>query len=159
VLKWIIILSIIRYYSKPYYDTNSYDTPSIFERQPASATKGGYMYVNNVCIVGNLTSDPQMGGTDGRLANFRIAVNRWRRPGQESDDDVSVKDRTEFIDVECWGSQAENIGSSLKRGDRAIVAGQLKFNQWSDEEGNLKSRLRIKAFAVGASLEFQSLST
>ena len=117
------------------------------------------MYVNNVCIVGNLTSDPRMGGTDGRLANFRMAVNRWRKPCQEGDDEASLKDRTEFIDVECWGAQAENIGSSLKRGDRAIVAGQLKYDQWSDDDGNLKGRLRIKAFAVGASLEFQNLST
>jgi single-strand DNA-binding protein len=120
--------------------------------------KGDGMYVNNVVIVGNLTSDPKMGGADDKLANFRIAVNRWRKPGQEGEDDASFKDRTEFIDVECWGSQAENIGSSLKRGDRAIVAGQLKYDQWSDEEGNLKSRLKIKAFAVGPSLEFQSLS-
>ncbi len=117
------------------------------------------MYVNNVVIVGNLTSDPRMGGTDGKLANFRIAVNRWRKPGQEGADDENLKDRTEFIDVECWGAQAENIGSSLKRGDRAIVAGQLKYDQWSDEDGNLKSRIRIKAFAVGPSLEFQSVST
>jgi single-strand DNA-binding protein len=115
------------------------------------------MYVNNVVIVGNLTSDPRMADADGKLANFRIAVNRWRKPGQEGEDDTAFKDRTEFIDVECWGSQAENIGSSLKRGDRAIVAGQLKYDQWSDEDGNLKSRLRIKAFAVGPSLEFQSL--
>jgi single-strand DNA-binding protein len=121
--------------------------------------KGGGMYVNNVVIVGNLTSDPQMGGADGRVTNFRIAVNRWRKPGQESEDDPNLNNRTEFIDVECWGSQAENIGSTLKRGDRAIVAGQLKYDQWSDEDGNLKSRIRIKAFAVGPSLEFQSVST
>jgi single-strand DNA-binding protein len=121
-------------------------------RPPA---KGGTVYVNSVMVVGNLTSDPRMGEADGQVVNFRLAVNRWRRPDQDPDDEV--KERTEFIDVECWGSQAENIGSSLKRGDRAIVAGQLKYDQWSDEDGNLKSRLKIKAFAVGPSLEFQSL--
>ena len=115
------------------------------------------MYVNNVVVVGNLTSDPRMGEAEGKVVNFRMAVNRWRKPGQEPEDEI--KERTEFIDVECWGSQAENVGSSLRRGDRAIVAGQLKYDQWADDDGNPKSRLSIKALAVGQSLEFQSVST
>jgi single-strand DNA-binding protein len=117
------------------------------------------MYVNNVVVVGNLTSDPRIGESDDKVVNFRMAVNRWRKPGQEPEDDQIQKDRTEFIDVECWGSQAENIGSSLHRGDRAIVAGQLRYDQWSDGDGNPRSRIKIKAFAVGPSLEFQSVST
>ena len=115
------------------------------------------MYVNNVVVVGNITADPRMGEADGtKIANFRIAVNRWRKPGQEPETDV--QERTEFIDVECWGSQAENVGATLRRGDRAIVAGQLRYDSWTDEEGKIKSRLKIKAFAVGPSLEFQMLS-
>lgn len=111
------------------------------------------MYVNNVVVVGNLTSDPRMGEADGKVVNFRLAVNRWKRPGQDPDEEI--KERTEFIDVECWGTQAENVGSSLRRGDRAIVAGQLKLDQWTDDDGANHSRLRIKALAVGCSLEFQ----
>jgi single-strand DNA-binding protein len=114
------------------------------------------MYVNNVVVVGNLTADPRVGEADGtKVANFRIAVNRWRKPGEEVDE--AVTERTEFIDVECWGSQAANVEGTFRRGDRAIVAGQLRYEQWNDEAGNLKSRLKIKAFVVGPSLEFQSL--
>ncbi|HEY5531484.1 MAG TPA: single-stranded DNA-binding protein [Candidatus Anoxymicrobiaceae bacterium] len=115
------------------------------------------MYVNNIVVVGNLTADPRMGDTETAVVNFRLAVNRWRKPGQEAEDEP--KERTEFIDVECWGSQAENVGSSLQRGDRAIVTGQLKYDQWSDEDGNVKSRVKIKALAVGRSLEFQTVSS
>ena len=125
-------------------------------RDDESRAKGGAMYVNNVVVVGNLTADPRMGEADGKVVNFRLAVNRWKRPEQEPAEEV--KERTEFIDVECWGSQAENVGSSLHRGDRAIVAGQLKFDQWTDDDGNLHSRLRIKALAVGPSLEFQTVN-
>jgi len=85
-----------------------------------------------------------------------MAVNRWRKPDPSSSDPPPVE-RTDFIDVECWGSQAENVGRSLKRGDRAIVAGQLKYDQWSDTEGNTRSKVRIRASAVGFSLEFQSV--
>jgi single-strand DNA-binding protein len=114
------------------------------------------LHVNNVVVVGNLTADPRMGESDGtKIANFRIAVNRWRKPPQEPEEDI--KERTEFIDVECWGSQAENLEATLRRGDRAIVAGQLRYDQWTDDAGNVKSRLKIKAFAVGPSLEFQAM--
>lgn len=114
------------------------------------------MYVNNVVVVGNLTADPRVDVNDsGKVANFRIAVNRWRKPTEQGDEDV--KERTEFIDVECWGTQADNVESTLRRGDRAIVAGQLRYDSWTDDGGNIKSRLKIKAFAVGPSLEFQSI--
>lgn len=97
-----------------------------------------------------------MGQADGKVVNFRLAVNRWRKDGESEE---TVKDRTEFIDIECWGSQAENVSTSLKRGDRAIVVGQLKYDQWSDDEGNAKSRLSIRAQAVGSSLEFQTINS
>lgn len=115
------------------------------------------MYVNNVVVVGNLTATPRMGESDGtKVANFRIAVNRWRKPDQQVDENVA--EHTEYIDVECWGTQATNVETTLDRGDRAIVAGQLRYDQWTDDAGNLKSRLKIKAFAVGPSLEFQALT-
>jgi single-strand DNA-binding protein len=114
------------------------------------------MYINNVVIVGNLTSNPVVQETDGtKVASFRLAVNRWRKPGQQVDE--GIQERTEFIDVETWGSQAENVEATLQRGDRAIVAGQLRFDQWNDDDGNIKTHLKVKAFAVGPSLEFQSL--
>ena len=84
-----------------------------------------------------------------------MAQARWRKPEQPGDE---VKERTDYIDVECWGSQAENILSSLGRGDRAVVAGQIRYDQWSDEAGNPRSKVKIKASAVGASLEFGVLS-
>ncbi len=114
------------------------------------------MYVNSVIVVGNLTSDPRLSEGDGKVVNFRMAVNRWRKPGQEPEEET--KERTEFIDVECWGSQAEHVNATLKRGDRAIVAGQMKYDQWTDEAGNPRSKVRIKALAVGPSLEFQSMA-
>jgi single-strand DNA-binding protein len=111
------------------------------------------MYTNCATVVGNLTSDPRMGESENKVVNFRMGVNRRRRHEPEEAD----VERTEFVDVECWGSQAENVFSSLRRGDRVIVSGQLKYDQWNDAEGNFRSRLSIKASAVGASLEFRHL--
>lgn len=111
--------------------------------------------MNNVAVVGNLTSDPRQGEGDVKVVNFRMAVNRRRKPGDGQTDEII--ERTEFIDVECWGPQAENISASLRRGDRTIVVGQLKYDQWNDADGTPKSRVSIKASAVGPSLEFQSI--
>jgi single-strand DNA-binding protein len=115
------------------------------------------MYVNSVTVVGNLTADPTLGGTENRVVNFRMGVNRFKKNDQSSDD--QLKERTEFLDVECWGPQADYIQTSLKKGDRVLVAGQLKYDQWSDDEGNLRSRMRIRASAVGPSLEFRPIKT
>lgn len=114
------------------------------------------MYVNSVAVVGNLTADPLLREGDNKVVNFRIGVNKRVRSGQENESET--RERTDFLDVECWGPQAVNIESSLKKGDRAIVVGQLKYDQWSDSEGNLRSRVRVRASAVGHSLEFRELT-
>lgn len=113
------------------------------------------MYVNNVIVVGNLTADPRLNDGVTKVATFRVAVSRWRRKTEETTEDPPLAD---FIDVECWGDQARNISSSLRKGDRVIVTGQLKYDQWRDENGLPKSRIRIRADAVGPSLEFESIT-
>jgi single-strand DNA-binding protein len=107
---------------------------------------------NNVILVGNLTSDPSMGDGDREVVNFRMAVNqRFRKPGEEE-----FSERTDFVDVECWGKQATNVASSLSKGKRAIVAGQLRLDQWQDSDGNWHRATRVKAHVVGPSLEFDT---
>ncbi|MDD5747693.1 MAG: single-stranded DNA-binding protein [Actinomycetota bacterium] len=120
------------------------------------------MYMNTVAIAGNLTSDPKMGTGQGKVVNFRLAINKNRRQSINTGELASlseeeshqIKERTEFIDVECWGSQADNVYHSLKKGDRAIVFGQMKYDQWTDEDGKTKSKVSIRASVIGASLEF-----
>ncbi len=114
------------------------------------------MYVNNVVVVGNLTADPKLNDGEVKFASFRIAVSRWRKKTSEIREEEPLQ--AEFIDVECWGDQAVNVSSSLRKGDRVIVAGQLKYDQWRDENGSPKSRIRIRASAVGPSLEFESIT-
>lgn len=84
-----------------------------------------------------------------------MAVNRWRAPGAQGDEEKAA--RAEFIDVEVRGSQAENVLESLDRGDRVIVAGQFRYDWWEDG-GELKARLKVRVLAVGPSLEFGSVS-
>lgn len=113
------------------------------------------MYCNSIAVVGNLTSDPFPGPEGVNVVNFCVAVNKFKRPEEGKDDNVQA--RTEFLDVECWGSQAENILHSLKKGNRVIVVGELKRDQWTDNDGSPRSKTKIKAGVVGSSLEFQEI--
>jgi single-strand DNA-binding protein len=105
--------------------------------------------MNNVSFVGNLTSDPRIvfpeSGT--ARATFSVAVNE----GQGDDE------KTHFINVTAFGTLAENIDDSLKKGNRVVVVG--RFNTYPKEveiegEGKTLTMLSITASAVGPDLRW-----
>jgi len=109
------------------------------------------MYVNSVVLVGNLTKDPEAGSPDnGTVVNFRIAVGDQKKDG----DGNVVSGRVDFVDVEVWGAQGQHCKDTLKKGDRVILVGPFLLDQWTDGEGNARSKHKIKARVVGRSLEF-----
>lgn len=105
--------------------------------------------MNSVSFVGNLTNDPRIvfpeSGT--ARATFSIAVNE----GQGDDE------KTHFINVTAFGTLAENIDDSLKKGQRVVVIG--RFNTYPKEveiDGDAKTltMLSITASAVGPDLRW-----
>ncbi len=105
--------------------------------------------MNNVSFVGNLTSDPRFVSPDSGTARatFSIAVNE----GQGDDE------KTHFINVTAFGTLAENIDDSLKKGQRVVVIG--RFNTYAKEveidgEGKTLTMLSITASAVGPDLRW-----
>lgn len=100
----------------------------------------------SVTVVGNLTREPELRFTkNGKaVANIGIAVNRKR----------GETETTTFIDVTCWDTLAENIGSSLARGTRVVVVGELNANTWEDNDGNKRTKLEIVADDVAPSLRW-----
>ena len=49
-----------------------------------------------------------------------------------------------FVEIEAWNRQAEIIGEYLKKGSRVLVEGSLKFEQWEDDAGVSRNRLRVR---------------
>ena len=109
------------------------------------------MYSNNVTVVGNATGNPRLYQGNGKVADFSVAVNKRTSAGNDE-----TKEITDFIEVECWGSLAEHVAESLGKGSRVVVTGSLRQNRWTDSEDNKRSTIRIRATAVGLSLEFSS---
>ena len=98
------------------------------------------MNLNHLTISGNLTRDPEIRsvGADRSVTSFTIAnSNRYKTAEGEQREDVS------FIDCEAWGRQGELAAQYLAKGSPAIVEGRIKQDNWTDKEGQKRSKLKL----------------
>ena len=81
------------------------------------------------------------------MASFRLACTpRIRKNGEWVDAD------TTWITVTCWRGLAENVASSIHKGDPVIVAGRLRTSSFTRDDGVSVARVTLDAFAVGHDL-------
>ena len=91
---------------------------------------------NKVILMGNLTRDPELkflqSGTP--VVNFA-----WtdKQTGEK-------REEVCFVDLEALGRQAEVISEYFSRGKPILVEGRLKFDQWETEDGQKRSKHRVK---------------
>ncbi|MBI4710763.1 MAG: single-stranded DNA-binding protein [Nitrospirae bacterium] len=99
---------------------------------------------NKVILIGNLTKDPEVRYTPQgtSVCNFRIAVNRTYKQGDE------VKKEATFIDVVVFGKQADTCGQYLNKGGAVLVEGRLQERRWETEEGQQRSKFEVVAQSV-----------
>ena len=97
--------------------------------------------LNRVFLIGNLTRDPELRYTPSgtAVAQFGLATNRRWKDRQSGD----MREEVTFVDVEVWGRQAELAGQYLAKGRPVFVEGRLKLDQWEDQQGNKRSKLRV----------------
>ncbi|MFP4473152.1 MAG: single-stranded DNA-binding protein [Candidatus Omnitrophota bacterium] len=97
--------------------------------------------INSVIIGGNLTRDVQLKelSSGSKVAVFTVATNRtYISQGQKNQE-------TAFIDVDVWGRMAETCAQYLSKGRAVVVTGRLKQDQWENEQGQKRSRLKVVA--------------
>lgn len=87
------------------------------------------------------------GGT--QTANFRLASSERRL-----ENDQWVDKSTNWYRVEAYRYLANNIGQSLKKGDRVIVTGKLRLRQWVREDGHQVTSPEIDAESIGHDLKW-----
>ena len=99
---------------------------------------------NKVILIGNLTKDPEVRYTPQgtSVCNFRIAVNRTYKQGDE------VKKEATFIDVVVFGKQADTCGQYLNKGGAVLVEGRLQERRWETDEGQQRSKFEVVAQSV-----------
>jgi single stranded DNA-binding protein len=109
------------------------------------------MLDTQVTIVGKLVADQRLYYTsDGQpMASFRLASTprRFHRGSGEWRDGETL-----WVNVTCWRGLAENVATSLKKGQAAIVMGRLSARLYETKDGDKRQSVDVEAAAVGPEL-------
>ncbi len=100
---------------------------------------------NHVTLVGNLTADIELRHLPSgvAVADMRLAISERFKNRQGEN-----VERPVFIDVVVWDKQAENCAQYLGKGSPVLVDGRLQMDEWTNKEGEKRSKLRVRANTV-----------
>lgn len=106
-----------------------------------------------VTVVGNIVDDPELRftPTSRAVCKFRVVTNPRYQDGTGHWKDGE----SSFVSVIAWGTLAENIAGSLKKGDRVMTYGVFGQRQY-EVEGQKRSTWEMTAEAVGPDLLWAS---
>ena len=98
---------------------------------------------NRVQLLGRLTGDPEdktkFGGKS--LAVFSVATNHKYRDGEE------LKEVPCFVEIACFGSQADSCLKALRKGSQVFLEGYLKYSEFT-QDGKKRKKLSVVANTV-----------
>ena len=99
--------------------------------------------MNKFIIIGRLTRNPELRYTNNNIAitELNLAIN-------------NKKDDTTFLMIKLFNKNAENCNEYLKKGDLIAVEGNIKNNNYEDEEGKVHYRTDF----IGNKVEFLSIN-
>lgn len=102
-----------------------------------------------ITAVGNLTKDPEVKTFEkGSLTKLRIACTDKMPDGNGGWKDGD----TNYYDVAVWKTLGEYAASTLKKGDRVIIQGKLKYREFKRNDGSNGNAYEIDATDLGISL-------
>lgn len=99
--------------------------------------------LNVVVLMGRLVADPELRHTpnDVAVTTIRIAVDRAY---SKSD----ANKQADFIDVTAWRQTAEFICKYFSKGSMIAVQGSLRVDNYTDRDGNKRTRCGVQADSV-----------
>jgi len=91
---------------------------------------------NKIILAGNLTRDIELIYTQSGtgIAKTAIATSRKFTSNGEKKEEVC------FVDVTFFGRSAEVANQYLRKGSKILVEGRLSFEQWTDNNGQKRSK-------------------
>ena len=96
--------------------------------------------INVAVLMGRLVADPELRHTpsDIPVTTIRIAVDRrFNKAGGEK--------QTDFIDVTAWRQTADFICRCFRKGSMIAVQGSIRVENYTDRDGNKRSRFEVVA--------------
>jgi single-strand DNA-binding protein len=100
--------------------------------------------LNRVQLIGRLGKDPEsrFTPTGKKVASFSLAVGqRWKGA------DGSVKEQTEWVNIEAWGRIGEVCQQYLQKGRLVFIEGRLKTDRYEDK-GETKYFTKVVATSM-----------
>ena len=101
--------------------------------------------VNKVILVGNLGRDAELRYTPGGAAvsKFSLATTEvWNDKGGQR------QERTEWHNIDLWGTQAESLTEYLVKGKQVYIEGRLQTDEYTDKEGVKRKSTRVRCDRV-----------
>ncbi len=100
--------------------------------------------LNRVQLIGRLGRNPETRTTPSgkKVATFSMAVSQRRKS------DGNVKEFTDWVNVETWGSLAEVSQKYLKKGSLIYLEGHLKTDKYEDKGGETKYFTKVVAIQL-----------
>ena len=100
----------------------------------------------NINVKGNLGSDPDLKFSKNNTAycNFSLAYTPRKQVAGEWQDGETM-----WFKVVAFGTKAEAIADTFRKGDTVVVVGEMAQSTYTDKEGNEKTSMEITAREVG----------
>ncbi|KAI9337440.1 hypothetical protein BD770DRAFT_401152 [Pilaira anomala] len=93
--------------------------------------------VNKVILIGRVGADPYTNEVgDRRVANYTLATSEVH-----SDKEGNLLKRTQWHRITYW--QPKEWFSRVKKGDQVYVEGIIRYGEYTDKEGNSKTKTEI----------------
>lgn len=102
--------------------------------------------LNKVMLIGRLTRDPEVRtfANGGKVANFGFAVNNRKKNATTGEWDSEPV----FLDIKAFNREkgrqlADLVEQYLRKGNQVYIEGHLQLDQWTSQDGQKQSKLRI----------------
>ena len=92
--------------------------------------------MNKVIMIGHLARDIELRYTQSQMAIGKTAIAVTRKYTLNGE----KREETCFVDIVFFGKQAEIANQYLSKGSKLLIEGRLKFDQWTDNNGQNRSK-------------------
>jgi len=112
------------------------------------------MTTPSVGFVGNVATEPEVRFSKAGKpwCSFRLSVKPYVAGATE-------QPQPEFYDLVAFGSLAENVADTCRKGSRIVVSGRIEDASWTGNDGTEHPGQKIIADAIGPDLRFTSTTS
>lgn len=97
--------------------------------------------LNSVTLVGRLAQDPDLRSTAGGMTILKLRL-AWST--RAKDPSGQWGEKSNYIDVTCFGDRYERLAQYLEKGRRVGVTGRLEMDEW-ERDGQRRSSINVIA--------------